>query len=141
MKKTVAVLAAGIGFLVGSLPVLAHHSFAAEYDQSKPVTLKGTFVKMDWTNPHSWVYFTVTENGKTEEWRAETPPPNALVRNGWRPNMLKGGEEMTVRGYLAKDGTNLMFAQNVTLADGRVIGLGSAPEPVNKGGEKGGGQQ
>ncbi len=109
--------------------MLAHHSFAAEYDQSKPVTLKGKFVKMDWTNPHSWVYFTVTdENGKTAEWRAETPPPNALVRNGWRPNMLKGGEEMTVRGYLAKDGTNLMFAQNVTLADGRVIGLGSSPE-------------
>lgn len=129
MKTKLAVLGAALGFAIGALPMLAHHSFAAEYDQSKPVTLKGTFVKMDWTNPHSWVYFTVTdENGKTAEWRAETPPPNALVRNGWRPNMLKGGEEMTVRGYLAKDGSNLMFAQNVTLADGRVIGLGSSPE-------------
>jgi hypothetical protein len=131
MKNKLMILAAGIGFLGGALPSWAHHSFAAEYDQSKPVVLKGKFEKMDWTNPHSWVYFTVTEdNGKTTEWRAETPPPNALVRNGWRPNMLKGGEEMTVRGYLAKDGTNLMFAQNVTLADGRVIGLGSAPTPL-----------
>ncbi len=129
MKNKLMILAVGAGFLVGALPMLAHHSFAAEYDQSKPVTLKGKFEKMDWTNPHSWVYFSVTDDsGKTVEWRAETPPPNALVRNGWRPNMLKGGEEMTVRGYLAKDGTNLMFAQNVTLADGRVIGLGSSPE-------------
>jgi Family of unknown function (DUF6152) len=135
MKIKVAALAAGVGLMIGALPVLAHHSFAAEYDNTKPITLKGTFVKMDWTNPHSWVYFTVTdENGKVADWRAETPPPNALVRNGWRVNMIKPGEQMTVRGYLAKDGSNLMFAQNVTLSDGRVIGLGSSPEiPGQKG--------
>lgn len=138
MKIKVAALSAGLGLMIGALPSFAHHSFAAEYDNTKPVTLKGTFVKMDWTNPHSWVYFNVTDpNGKTAEWRAETPPPNALVRNGWRPNMLKEGEEITVRGYLAKDGSNLMFAQNATLADGRVIGLGSSPDiPAGKGGEK-----
>jgi hypothetical protein len=134
MKTKVAVWAAGLGLLTGAcLPLLAHHSFAAEYDTAKPVVMKGKFVKMDWVNPHSWVYFDVTdENGKTSTWKAETPPPNGLYRNGWRQNMLKPGDELTVRGNLAKDATNLMWASQVTFADGKVITLNSSPTPQEK---------
>ncbi len=131
MKTQLAVFAVGLCLVVGSsLPLLAHHSFSAEYDTSKPVVLKGKFVKMDWVNPHSWVYFDVTdETGKTSTWRAETPPPNGLYRNGWRQNMLKPGDEITVNGNLAKDSSNLMWASRVTFPDGRVITLNSSPEP------------
>lgn len=130
MKTKVAIWAVGLGLLAGScLPLLAHHSFAAEYDTAKPVVMKGKFVKMDWVNPHSWVYFDVTdESGKTSQWKAETPPPNGLYRSGWRQNMLKAGDEITVNGNLAKDASNLMWASRVTFADGRVITLNSSPD-------------
>ena len=86
---------------------------------------------MDWVNPHSHLIFEVTTpDGKVEKWTAETPPPNGLYRAGWRQNMIKGGEEITVNGYLAKDGDNLMWAQSVDFADGRRITLNSAPTPV-----------
>lgn len=130
MKTRVAVWAVGLGLLAGwSLPLLAHHSFAAEYDTEKRVTFKGKFVKMDWVNPHSWVYFEVTDdNGKTTQWKAETPPPNLLYRNGWRPNTLKAGDGITISGNLAKDASNLMWAGSVTLDDGRVLSMGSRPD-------------
>ena len=86
---------------------------------------------MDWVNPHSHLIFEVTTpEGKTEKWMAETPPPNGLYRAGWRQSMIKGGEEITVNGYLAKDGDNLMWAQSVDFADGRRITLNSSPEPA-----------
>src|SRR5580658_986172 len=129
MRLKLAGFMAGMSLmLLAALPVLAHHSFSAEYDTSKPITLKGKFVKMDWVNPHSWVYFAVTDtDGKTAEWKAETPPPNGLYRSGWRKNMLKDGDEITVQGYLAKDGDNLMWSQSVTFADGSKLTLNSAP--------------
>ena len=127
MKTKLLTSALGIS-LLAALPVLAHHSFAAEYDTSKPVTLKGKFVKMDWVNPHSQVYFSVTdENGQTHEWRAETPPPNGLYRSGWRKNMIKEGEDITVQGFMAKDGDYIMWSQSVTLADGSKLTLNSPP--------------
>jgi hypothetical protein len=137
MNIRVAVLAAGIGLAIGALPVFGHHSFAAEYDTSKPVTLTGKFVKMDWTNPHSWVYFTVTDEatGKTAEWRAETPPPNAMVRAGVRPNMLHAGDVITLSGNLAKDGSNLMWCGMVKFPNGTVIGLQGVPASDAKGKE------
>ena len=136
MKTKLAVLSAAVGLLVAALPVLAHHSFAAEYDNSKPVSIKGKLVKMDWVNPHSHVQLEVTTaEGKTEMWIAETPPPNGLYRAGWRKDMIKGGEEITVNGYLAKDGTNLMWAQGVVFADGRRLTLNSSP--LAEGAEKG----
>src|SRR5258707_3920856 len=102
MKLKLTLAAAALA--VASLPVLAHHSFAAEYDSSKAVTIKGKFVKMDWVNPHSWVWVEVTgADGKTATWRAETPPPNGLYRQGWTKNSLKVGEEITISGFLAKD--------------------------------------
>lgn len=130
MKTKLAVWGVGLGLLVGaSLPLLAHHSFAAEYDRDKTVTFKGKFVKMDWVNPHSWVYFDVTdENGKTTQWKAEMPPPNILYRNGWRPTMLKPGDGFTISGNLAKDASNLMWGGSMTFDDGRVFSMGSKPD-------------
>jgi len=135
MNIKLALSAGCAALLVATAPLLAHHSFAAEYDSSKPIDMHGKAVKMDWVNPHSHLTFEVTTpDGKTEMWGAETPPPNLLYRAGWRQNMIKGGEEITVHGYLAKDGTNLMWAQSVDFADGRRITLNSGPEPVQGGG-------
>jgi len=142
VKAKLAVLGCA-ALLTVALPLAAHHSFAAEYDNSKPVSVKGKAIKMDWVNPHSHLVFEVTTpEGKTEQWTAETPPPNGLYRAGWRQNMIKGGEEMTVNGYLAKDGTNLMWAQSVDFADGRRITLNSGPEvQTGRGGGRGGAPQ
>lgn len=128
MKTKLAILAGCVGLLAMALPLAAHHSFAAEYDNSKPVSVKGKAVRMDWVNPHSHLIFEVTQDGKTEQWSAETPPPNGLYRAGWRQSMIKGGEEITVNGFLAKDGTNLMWASSVDFADGRRITLNSSPD-------------
>ena len=85
MTNRTTALAAGAMFLVLGLPALAHHSFAAKYDANKPVTLKGTVVKMDWVNPHSWLHISVKgQDGRTVEWNCETAPPNILYRGGWR---------------------------------------------------------
>jgi hypothetical protein len=137
VKIKLAILAGCVALLTVGLPLSAHHSFAAEYDNSKPVSIKGKALKMDWVNPHSHLVFEVTTDGKTEQWTAETPPPNGLYRAGWRQNMIKGGEELTVNGYLSKDGTNLMWAQSVDFADGRRITLNSSPEPQPAGGRGG----
>lgn len=141
MKTRFAVLAGFMTLLAVAVPLSAHHSFAAEYDNSKPVSVKGKAIKMDWVNPHSHLIFEVTTpDGKTEQWTAETPPPNGLYRAGWRQNMIKGGEELTVNGFLAKDGANLMWAQSVDFADGRRITLNSSPEPQQGGAARGGGR-
>jgi hypothetical protein len=131
-----AILSGCVGLLTIAVPLSAHHSFAAEYDNTKPVAIKGKAIKMDWVNPHSHLTLEVTTpDGKTEVWAAETPPPNGLYRAGWRQNMIKGGEEITVNGFLAKDGTRLMWAQSVDFADGRRITLNSSPEPQPQRGE------
>jgi hypothetical protein len=104
----------------------AHHSFAAEYDANKPVTLKGKVTKVDWVNPHSWLHIDVTDvNGKVTNWSCETAPPNILYRQGWRPNSLKEGDEVTIEGFAAKDATATMTANSVTLANGRKMFAGS----------------
>jgi hypothetical protein len=139
VKIRFALLAGCMALVTLALPLAAHHSFAAEYDNSKPVSVKGKAIKMDWVNPHSHLIFEVTTpDGKTEQWTAETPPPNGLYRAGWRQTMIKGGEELTVNGYLAKDGANLMWAQSVDFADGRRITLNSSPEPQQGGAARGG---
>ena len=97
-------------------PMVAHHSFAAEFDATKPVTVKGAVTRMDWVNPHSWVHFDVKmPDGKVVNWGAETPPTNVLFRNGWKKDSLKIGDEIQVQGFAAKDGSSNMWASTVTL--------------------------
>ena len=124
MKPALAM--AALAWSVAVSPVWAHHSFAAEYDGTKPVTLKGTVIKMDWVNPHSWVRVSVVNaEGKTEEWSCETAPPNILYRQGWRKDSLKEGEQVTIEGFAAKDASHTMTARSVTIASGRRMFAGS----------------
>lgn len=105
----------------------AHHSFAAEFDFQKPVTLKGAVVLWEMINPHGWITIDVrAEDGKTVRWMVETSNPNGLMRLGWTKRSLKPGDEITVEGYKAKDGSNTANAATVTLADGRKVFAGSS---------------
>ena len=109
---------------------LAHHSFAAEFDAEKPVTLKGTVVKWEMMNPHGWITIDVTKSdGKTVQWMIETSNPNGLMRLGWSKRSLKPRDEITVEAYQAKDGSNTANAAQVTLADGRKVFAGSPSTP------------
>jgi hypothetical protein len=125
MKFRFAILSAGVGLLLATLPVLAHHSFAAEFDVSKPITLKGKFVRMDWVNPHSHILLDVTDaDGKVTTWSFEALPPNVLYRQGWRKDSLKPGEEIEVEGFQAKDGSANAWSRSVKTADGRRLFAG-----------------
>lgn len=130
--KLKLIVAAGVGaaLLSISVPLVAHHSFAAEYDQGKRVTVKGKFTHMDWVNPHSWVHIDVVgPDGKVTNWAGETPPPNVLYRNGWRPNMLQKGETIEITGFAAKDGTPHMWASTVSLMDRPPVQGKNGPAP------------
>ena len=95
---------------------LAHHSVWAEFDNGRPLEMRGRFIKMDWINPHSWVHFEVTmEDGSTVVWAAETPPPNQLIRQGWRRTDIQAEDEIFIRGYAAKNGTYRLWAQSVAI--------------------------
>lgn len=129
MRVSLGILIAGAGLLITGLPAMAHHSFAAEYDSSKPVTLKGTVTKVEWTNPHARFYVDVKdENGKVTNWNLELASPNVLTRNGWTRHSLKEGDQITVQGAQAKDGANLANARSVVLADGKKVFAGSREE-------------
>ena len=132
---------AAAGVLLGLLVVLpsstvhAHHSFAAQYDANKQVTLVGTVTKVEWTNPHAWFYVDVKdEKGVVTNWNLELASPNVLVRNGWTRKSLTVGDEVTVQGSAAKDGSKMANARAVTLGDGRRVFAGSsggdAPPPA-----------
>ena len=123
-----------IGIVILAAPLLAHHSFAAEYDEKKPVTLKGLVTKVEWANPHARFYVDVKDDkGNVTNWNLELASPNVLVRNGWKRNSLQVGDAVEVSGSQAKDGSNMANARAVTLSDGRKVFAGSSgdggPQP------------
>jgi hypothetical protein len=123
------------GLMMAAVPMLAHHSFAAEYDRSKSVTLKGTVTKVEWMNPHARFYVDVKDDkGTVTNWEFELGSPNGLMRAGWTRNSLKEGETITVAGSLAKDGSHLANASSVTLENGKKVlsGVSSADDPATK---------
>jgi hypothetical protein len=108
------LIVAGLALAAGK--TAAHHSFAAEFDRNKPITLTGTVTKVEWTNPHVWFYINVKdEAGKVTNWGAEMGPPHGLQRSGWRRETLKIGEVVTVAGSLAKNGSKRVNASRVTM--------------------------
>ncbi len=114
--------------LASAFPLLAHHSFAAEYDAGKKVELKGTVTKFEWTNPHAHFYLDVTDpDGKVENWNLELASPNMMVRNGWKRTSLKEGDKVVVVASRAKDGTTTASAETITLQDGTKLTFMAAP--------------
>ena len=139
--KNMSMLALGIGLLGAWLPVSAHHSFQAEYEESKPLTLVGKITKVLADNPHGWIYLDAPNaQGKIVNWALELPAPNVLRRNGFDRSiyetLMTSGEDVTVTAYSAKDGSKHAWAEGLTRADGQtVITLGGIPR---QGGDRGG---
>jgi hypothetical protein len=127
--KVVALIVAAVAVVAFVTPVDAHHSFAAQYDANKPVTLKGTVTKVEWTNPHARFYIDVKDaDGKLVNWNLEIASPNYLKRAGWSSTSLKQGDEVTVEGSLARSGANMANASTVTFADGTRVFARSAAD-------------
>jgi len=122
-----AVVAGGL--LLAAMPILAHHSFAAEYDASKPVTITGAVTKVEWMNPHARFYVDVKDDkGATANWELELGSPNGLMRAGWTRKSLNIGDVVTVQGSLAKDGSKLANARSVVLSDGKRLFAASSQD-------------
>ncbi len=115
MRNNWRVLVAAAGLLMAALPGLAHHSFKAEYDESKTITLKGTVTKMIWNNPHVLMYLDVKDDQGTAKWELELASPHGLMSQGWKVDSLKPGDQVTVSGYRARDGSNMANIRKVVL--------------------------
>jgi len=133
MKTKLTILA---GVLAAALPLVAHHSFNAEFDGSKTLTLEGTVVKMDWVNPHSWLYLDVKgPDGQIQHWAVEGGSPNVLLRNGWNRNSLPEGTKIIVHGFPSKDGAYRANSRDIQFPDGRKLDSGSSYTGGKEGGK------
>lgn len=127
MRVKTSLLVAGFSVLAGAIPLLAHHSFAAEYDANKQINVSGVVTKMEWMNPHARFYLDVAnDDGTVTNWNFELGAIPVLLKQGWRKNSLKVGDHVSVVANVAKDGSKSANARNVTLADGRRVFGGSS---------------
>ena len=123
------VLTATLAVALAAIEVLAHHSFAAEFDRNKPVTVTGTVTKVEWANPHARFFIDVKDDaGKVNNWDFELASPNGLMRRGWTRNSLKIGDVVTVAGWAAKNAPYVGNTNTVTLSDGKKVFAGSSAE-------------
>jgi hypothetical protein len=142
MRTTyLTTVGAAVLFAFSTVPALAHHSFAAEFDASRPIKLTGVVKRMDFSNPHSWLYLEVkTDSGDVQEWAVEGAAPNALLRRGWNRNSLPAGTVVNVQGFQARDRSFRAAGRNVTFPDGSSlfvgsVGIGAPDEGEGEGGE------
>jgi hypothetical protein len=127
IKSAVAVATLGLMMAGTAATLSAHHSFAAEFDANKPITMTGTVTKMEWTNPHVWVHMDVkSPDGKVENWAFEAGTPNVLFRRGFTRQSLEPGTEIRIDGYRAKDGSNRGNGRDITFPDGKTLFMGSS---------------
>ena len=128
--RTNLILMIVITILLGAAaPVWAHHAFYAEFDSAKPLKLRGTVSKVELINPHSWFHIDVKDaSGKVEEWSFEAGTPSGMIRNGYKPGIIKAGAEVTIKGFRARDGSNNASGGRVTFADGRSVFTASAED-------------
>jgi len=132
MKTKLSIAAVGLGLLLASVPAIAHHSFAAEFDAAKPIKLTGSVTKVEWMNPHTYFYIDVKdEKGAVTNWGLEMGSPNGLMRQGWTRNSMKIGDQVSVEGSAAKDGSNIGNARSVTLKDGTRLFAASSQQQAN----------
>jgi hypothetical protein len=142
--RTVSIVLAGAALIVaGSVPLVAHHAFGAEFDANRPVLLKGKVTRVEWVNPHAWIHIAVAKDGGgTEEWMVEGGTPNTLLRRGITRDSLTVGTEIIVDGYQSKDRSNRANGRDLTFPDGRKLFMGSsgtgAPTDGKDPGEPGG---
>lgn len=127
MRVTFSLILAGAWMVAAGTSIRAHHAFSAEFDGNRPITLRGTVIKMDWVNPHSWITMDVKRpNGKVERWEVEAGAPNAMFRRGFRKNSLPPGTEIVIEGYQAKSGKNMANGRDITFPDGKKLFMGSS---------------
>ena len=132
MKRRFALVLAALAPFALAAPALAHHSFAAEFDSDKPVMVKGVITSVRLENPHSWFFLDVSSaDGKVEKWSFEASTPSSLIRSGFKPGTVKAGDEVTIKGYHARDAnSNAGAGRELVMADGRAFAIGPQVGPV-----------